>query len=241
MAVTITDGVAAASSSGARTLAELVARWRLRLDDNSSPYLWSNQELTDYMNVCINSLCREIPIIEDATTASICQVAVSIGSEILSISDRIVWLKRAKLDSDTRPLSFASVDYMDQNIDDWEDAAGADVQYLITDGVGTDKVRIYPPSLVTDTLRLSVVRLPLADMVYASDSASVPEIPSKYQDLLDNGVMYYAYLKQDTDTMDMKKADYHLGLWKKNLEEIKRSMVKYAHREHVVAPHTAFS
>lgn len=223
------------------TLAALVSRWRSRLDDTAEPYLFSNQELTDYGNTAINEVCREIPAIEDGTTAATCQIAVVVGSEILSLSDRVVWIRRAKLSSQTKPLTLVPQEFMDSAYNDWEDADNGSPQYLIIDGVGTNKVRLYPPSDAVDTLNLTVTRLPLADMVYATDSASSPEVPAKYHDMLENGVMAIAYLKQDADTYDAKKADFHYNLWKRDLEKWKRSTDKAKHGEYAVAPLKAFS
>ena len=241
MANTITGGSLVTPITGDKTLAELVTRWRLKLDDNTEPYLWSNQEFTDYMNNAINQLCREIPLIEDYSTAAICNVTVLNGSTTLSISDRIIYIKRAKLLSQERPLTMVSLEHMDYKYSDWEDATSDEPSLLIVDGMGTNKVRLYPPSNAADTLKLTVIRLPQYDMTYASDSAASPEIPGKYFDKLDNGVIYQAYLKQDADTMDQKKSDYHLKLWMKDFEDIKRSMLRSTSRNRVVAPHGAFS
>lgn len=222
------------------TLGELVTRWRKILDDDTEPYLWSNDELTNNVNFVINQLCFEIGLIEDSTTSSICEVTVTTPTAIYSVSDRITYISRAKLDSQTQPIPIRTVPWMDVNISDWENADADEPQYLLTEGIGTNKVRIYPPPDANDTLYLTVWRLPLADLDYTTDVNNSPEIHTKYHQYLDNGVYWQAYGKQDADTYDPEKAVYHLGLFDDDKESIKRADIKYRYRDEIVSPAKGF-
>jgi len=62
------------------------------------------------------------------------------------------------------------------------------------------------------TLKLVVHRLPLVDLDYTTHSAQSLET-DKYVHLFTNGIMWQAYLKQDADTYDPKKAERHRVLW----------------------------
>lgn len=222
------------------TLAQLVTRWRLRLDDTQAPYLWSNEELTGYFNSAVNILCHEVPVIEDATTASVCSIAVTAADPTYALSDRVVFIKRAKISTRTEPLFVASVEDMDGANTNWEDVDDGVPTTLIKDGLGTGIIRLHPGPSANATLILTVSRLPLEDMVYATDSAETPEVPDKYLYLLDNGVFYFAYLKDDTDTHNNKKAEEMYKLFMNDIERIKRSMDKSKHIDRVVAPSKAF-
>lgn len=222
------------------TLADLVARWRLFLDDSVETYLWSNAELTAYANAIIDELCLEIPLIEDSTTAAICQVAVTTPTATYSIDPRIVFVQRAKLGSQTQPLPTRTVAWMDANIADWENATAADPIYLIAQGLGTNTVRLYPPPDANDTLYLTVTRKPLSDLSWSTPTAA-PEIPTRLHALLDNGVYFMAYNKQDADTYSPKKAAYHERLWLQDKEKMKKAMLKFGQREEVVTMMLGFS
>ena len=222
------------------TLAQLVSRWRSRLDDTQAPYLWSDEELTTYFNAAVNLLCHEVPVITDASTASVCVITVTAADPTYTLSDRVTFIKRAKISTRTEPLILADVEDMDGTNTDWESVDDDIPTTLIKDGLGTGVIRLYPGPSANATLTLTVSRLPLTDMAYATDSATTPEVPDKYLYLLDNGVFYFAYLKDDTDTHNNKKATEMYELFMNDIERIKRSVDKSKHIDRVVAPHKAF-
>lgn len=222
------------------TLAQLVSRWRNRLDDSQEPYLWSNEELTTYFNAAVNLLCHEVSVIEDASTASVCSITVTAADPTYTLSDRVVFIKRAKISTRTEPLVLADVGDMDGTNTDWENVDDDVPTTLIKDGLGTGVIRLYPGPSANATLTLTVSRLPLVDLVYATHSATTVEVPDKYLYLIDNGVFYFAYLKDDTDTHNNKKAEEMYKLFMNDIERIKRSADKSRHIDRVVAPNRAF-
>lgn len=60
-----------------------------------------------------------------------------------------------------------------------------------------------------DTAKMRVFRLPLADL---SADADTPEIPNAYHDFITDGMAYYLYSKQDSQTYDPKAADKYYNL-----------------------------
>lgn len=212
------------------TLTQIIALCRSKLDDSvpddDGNYLWSNDDLVGDLNELLTELCEEIPaLIEDATTASICQIAVAIGSSTLTASPLISRITRAKLTSQTTPLALVNNRWMDANQSDWEAESNSTPTHLITEGVGNGKVRLYPPSDAVDTLNLTVYRMPTADLSWTTDQSTAPEIPARFHRRLVNGILSKAYLKNDTDTLDVKKANSFLGRWEDDKEYIKRAML----------------
>jgi hypothetical protein len=222
------------------TLAQLVTRWRARLGDSAEPYLWSDEELTSHFNAAVNLLCHEVPVIVDNSTASVCVIPVVSGTAEYDLSDRVVFIKRAKISTRTTPLDIVSVEDMDGAVSDWENVAADIPTTLIKEGVTTGHVRLHPKPSANATLTLTVSRLPLTDLVYATNSATVPEIPDKYLHLLDNGVCYFAYAKDDTDTANSLKADRMYKLFMMDIERLKRSVDKSKHVNRVIVPSKAF-
>lgn len=66
---------------------------------------------------------------------------------------------------------------------------------------------------VTDTLRLSVSRLPLNQLTLAGIATETPEIRSDYHAKLIHGICREAYSKQDSQTLDVAKAKEHRVLF----------------------------
>jgi len=219
------------------TLADIVSRTRSRLDDMVEPYLWSNNDITDCLNEVINELCRDMPMIEDSTGTTVCRYSITKDDPLVNLNSRITILKKARLASQNDPLLLRNAHWMDANYPGWESSASGLPTILITEGVGTGKARIYPPPNANDTLWVSVYRLQLVDMFWATDQTYQPEIPAIYHDKLFNGILWKAYSKQDVDTLDLKKVAAHERMWLRDKEEIRRAVLKSRLRAEVVGPH----
>lgn len=232
----------AASPVGSYTLAQLVEQWRERLDDTSGDEpLWANSEFAGFADKLQKMLAAEMPVLEDRTTPEVCEVSLVQGDGLISLNSRITFIKRAKIDGQTYPLQIADSDYMDINYPGWDDAGVTEgtPTILVTQGVGPDKAYLYPPCDGAKTLRLVVYRLPLVDLDYASHSGQPLEL-DKYAHLLVHGIMWQAYMKQDSDTYDKQKAEAQRVLWEGvngkggDKEQIRR-MVLRRHAEPLTA------
>ena len=104
------------------------------------------------------------------------------------------------------------------------------------DGVGTNKVMLYPPPDAVTTVNLSVYRLPLADLDWDTDQDNSPEIPERYHDEIDEGVYWLAYKKHDADTDDKQRSLEHRSEFQAGLERVMRGQVKERRRSRSVRP-----
>ena len=66
---------------------------------------------------------------------------------------------------------------------------------------------------VTDTLRLSVSRLPLLQLTMADIATQSPEIRSDYHPYLVHGILREAYMKQDSQCLDVNKSKEHKDIF----------------------------
>lgn len=62
---------------------------------------------------------------------------------------------------------------------------------------------------VVDTMWLTVSRLPLAELTIAGIATETPEIRSDYHPYLIHGILREAYSTQDSQSLDVQKADKH--------------------------------
>lgn len=234
---------------GSYTLAQLVSRWRQRLDDTEAPYLWSDDEITEYCDTLQKMLVAEIPILDDREETSICDVALVQGDGLVELSPRITRIVRARLDGEDRFLDIVDAEYMSDNYPDWDDPSYTQdtPTMLIVKGVGPNKAYLWPPlDAVTGTLKLQVYREPLLDLVYSQHSTEFLEI-DQYAHLLVHGIMWQAYLKQDSDVYDPRRAEQHRIYWEGenghggDKERIRRMVLRRHQYPSVVAPMKAFS
>lgn len=220
------------------TLAELMTRWRDDLDDEvDGPYLWSNERLTALCNRIVKILCDEADLIQDIITPSICEITTVVGQATYSVSDLITRIYRAKLSTQTKRLGIMDhISDLDGRYSDWENAGNGDPMLLVEDGVGTNKILLYPPPDTVETLSLSVYRHPLVPLDWDTDQDNSPEIPEKYHDEIDDGVYWLAYKKHDADTEDKQKSADHHTAFLAGIERVKRGQVKERRRNRSAVP-----
>ncbi len=162
--------------------------------------------------ISINTNNVRIPIVKDTHS--------------YSINESIIRINRAKLSSQDAPLDIIrnnSLDYMDYNHSGWESETSNTPSILLINGVGTNKVRLYPTPDTDDILYLSIYRYPISSLVSTATTTS-PEIPSKYHNKLFNRVCWRAYMKQDSDAFDQRQADRFFALSEKDIEEVKNNL-----------------
>lgn len=181
---------------------------RRRLDDLQAPYLWSEDDLTEYANDAEREACRRARLIVDSTTAEIVSINLSASTATYDLDQRILFIKRVKVADISTPLRRVSFKDLDRGAPGWEDETG-DPQAYVPD-MDEDKLRVYPIPTTAATATLTVIRLPLEDM---ADDADTPEIKPRYHDSLTYWMEYRAYSKQDAETKDDQKAAKALAMF----------------------------
>jgi hypothetical protein len=99
----------------------------------------------------------------------------------------------------------------------WEQVPGMPTEYC-TD-YQNNYIAINFRSEETDTLRLCVRRMPLANLVKDDDE---PEFRDSYHDYFVNGVLWQMYSKQDAQAFDLKKSDAYYASFLLDVDEIKQ-------------------
>jgi len=221
------------------TLADIIERVRRNpLEDYITPYLWSDDEITDVCNTAIDDLCEQCFLIEDSTTTAICDVAVVKDTAIYTIDSRIIKIIRVRLSTAKVILVPKTIEYMDAYNTNWEDAASGTPSIYITDGFGRNKIRLYLTPDAADTLKLIVFRRQATSLT-VTDMSKSPEIPTEYHPYLFDGIAFRLFQKQDVDSVDPQKEAKHYKLWNLNIEEIKRKELRRKQGDMVAVPHLA--
>lgn len=199
------------------TPSELVKLFRSEIDDKTSPYLWSDDEVYHYLDVAQREFARETLIFSDSTTAEVCSVAVVAGEKFVELSPLIVQIRRAKLLSQSRALDLSTIDkigdgyryddYSNNSGSNWESATGT--PRAILPDVEKDKGRLVPIPAANDTLELMVYRLPIETVTPASAELEVSD--PEHQRALLFEMKSLAYGKHDSDVNNPQLEEaYHL-------------------------------
>lgn len=214
------------------TTAIHLARWRSFLNDTVAPYSWSDAELVEYGNRVVEELCTECFLIEDRSTVDdgtnpVCQITLVQDQIYYDVSDKVIAIIKAKVSSQTAPMALKDLEWMEDNMGDWEGQDSGIPRVVMIHGVGTSKVAVYPAAdsdIAGDTVNMTVYRLPITEMSSALTTGS-PEIPQKFQRYMDNGVYMYAYRKHDEDT-ENGLAQAHMGYFAADKEKIKWEIIR---------------
>lgn len=189
-------------------LRELVEITRDEMDDAEGKFLIKDEEHIEYAVDAENEASRRARLLIDSSTVAVCNIAVTASNALLTLDSRVIFVRRAKLALEDLPLKRAQVSDLDQYMPNWEAETGTP-SHFVSD-YETGKIRLYPIPIVNDTLKLTVVRLPLTDM---NDLDDTPEINARYHRSLRYWMMYRAYSKHDTETKDDTKAMKNLALF----------------------------
>lgn len=182
-------------------LGELLAMVRRdELDDDSTPYLWSDASLIEYAEDAENEACRRASLLRDATTTAICRITLAAGTASYDIDPRVLRVRRARLvgNAPLRPMTTAELDECRSG---WEDESGEPVAYVADWETGA--LRLYPTPNAVGTVELQVVRLPLVAM---NDMEDTPEIHARFHRDLRHWIVKRAFSKKDSETEDLKRA-----------------------------------
>lgn len=193
---------------------ELRGRHRRETRDTIKPYLASDEDIDGWLNEAETEAARRALLIVDSTSDA-ARLDIGAGDVGAGLHEAVIYVRRARLASTKRPLVATVARTMDEMSPSWEEAPASTPQRFVPDWQ-TGYLRLYPPSLVADTINLTVVRKPLAPMVDDGDS---PELQEHYHAKLLDWTKYRAYSVPDSDLFDAGKAAYHEAEFIKNFGE----------------------
>lgn len=197
------------------TVEELLDQVRLDLDDPKfsgvdTDSRWKDAELLSYLNRAVDEACLRARLIEDTGKSPWGKIAVKTGKAEYPLDERVLRIRRAKLEADWEPLRKVGYSYLDYRNADWEKESGPPV-YFVQD-FGGNKIRLAPIPTADDDLILTVQRKQ-SEPLTLDELECEPEIPSHHHYQLLHYVQYLAYARRDDDSGDEKLADKHLMMF----------------------------
>lgn len=170
------------------TLSELILAARSRLDDKETPYLWTDAELTAWLNEA-----EQEAALRGRLLRATYDVPVTINQSTYDLESDVFYVSRVRLVTLERILPCVSRAWLDDRYSDFETTTGDPNCYFIEER----QLVLYPCPETADTLRYSALRLPIG-MTASSHS---PELHERMHLNLLEWVMYRAGQKRDTDSI----------------------------------------
>lgn len=140
----------------------------------------------------------------------------------LNINERIIMVKCVRLFSSDTPLVRTTEGFLHDYSTSWKSMKGTPISYALY--TQNQCLSLFPIPTVSDTLYLSLYRIPLKEMVIL-DKNKVQKISSLYHRLLLDGILHRTFLKPNRTAFDVQKAEEHLERWNNSIEPIKREKV----------------
>lgn len=189
------------------TFEDLITQARDQVADVVVPYKCSDRAFATFANEAQNEACRRARLLVDSSTTAICSLTLPANTPTVALDPRVVFIRRAKLTGRSLVLRRISYRQLDAEAPDWQSETGEPRGYV--PDFDHLKFRPWPTPTEEETVTITVVRLPLADM---ADGGS-PEIRSHYHAGLVHWMRYRYYLLPDPDVYDPKAAATALALF----------------------------
>jgi len=183
----------------------LIRRFRTKARDTATPYLFGDEEVTDWLNDAQEQACiRGRLILEDAAEEVI-RIDLTPGTGAYALHESVYEIVTAHIlwpgmdRDDIKPLSIVTREWLNKYQPKWrEDSQPA--RWAIQDDTRIRIVGTFPEDA---WLQLECYRLPLYPMVSDADE---PEIHRAHHEHLIDWALHEAYSIPDTEVFDPEKS-----------------------------------
>jgi hypothetical protein len=181
---------------------EIELSTRRTLDDNTTgDRLWSQAEILEYAQDAENEAAERAGLLLDNSSA-FTDIAVNTSTALYTLSNTITEVRSAIMALGTKPLMRTSEKVLDLSFASWRSKTGTPRSYFVS---ATNEIRVYPQPIVTDTINMTVARFPNIPML----TTGSPEIDARDHPGLLEWILYRAYMKNDSETLNVDKALDH--------------------------------
>lgn len=216
---------------------ELAEIFRREVDDVAAPFLWSDEDISLYLDQAQREFARQTDCFLDSTTASVCRVPIAANQALVALSQLVTKIRRAELAATFRPVRVTTLAEMDEGQitgrdyglsvpTQWRTATG-EPRFAVED-YEPGKLLLAPIPTAADTLNLTVYRLPLNKI--AIDSAAFEVKDEDHQYHLLSYMQFLAYSRQDADTYSPKRAQAAKEQW---LESVSAARLAFRRKRFV--------
>lgn len=188
------------------TLADLLNICRSRLDDTVEPYLWSDDELLSYANKTLREVCRRTKCLRDDSLV----ITTIIGEADYKLPDYVLEVTEVQMMTNDNYLIRLWPSHKSKIGCYYQTYMGLPQRYL-TDAID-GYLSFFPTPNLAVSMVVGTIKLPQKLLATSNTFAPLP-IPMPLHDGVENGMLANAYLKNDTDTANISRAQYYAQLF----------------------------
>lgn len=185
-------------------LSELIRRFRVAAFDNEQPYLFADQDITDWLNDAVKEAAIRGRLIHDSVNPAVCSIAVVAGTssyplhEALYEIDSLHWTDPSN--DRYEPICLISQEDMGSVWSDWRTRQQSSPEYAIQHDTG---IRLVPTPRDAGTLHIEGYRTPLLPMMLDTDR---PEINIIHHEYLIHWALHKGFGIPDSEVFDMNRS-----------------------------------
>lgn len=182
---------------------EILALFRQEMNDEATPYLWSDSLVFTYLDTAQKNFCRWTDGIEDSETLAVTRATIAIGDEWVTLDPRVLKVREVVNAATGRPYKIFNMETAAENGVVFNGRQGR-IEAFVT-GLSKHKLRAWPRANESTSIELRVFRLPLNPITDVGDQTLEIDEQHHYHLLL--GMKALAYRRPDVETFDRTKAD----------------------------------
>lgn len=173
----------------------------------ASKLLWSNEELTKYIDEAQIEVARRCNLFEDFGTDF--NITLTAGNSIYDLHPKITHVIGNILQSNGQQLEHIDMKQIFEETR-WDQDTGTPRKFAMN--YRSKQVYFFPTPVVADTWKPFVYRLPLNTLNWSSSTSDL-EVPDEYAFKMLWYAAALAYLKNDVDTYDPKESKKFMDLF----------------------------
>lgn len=192
------------------TLEDLIRRFRTLAVDKVQPYLFADEDVTDWLNDAQRQACIRGRLLREDANPAVCEIALTPGQRTYPLHKAVYEIINARIvpsnGDRARVVFLASREWMDANLPDWRAEQGM-AEFVIQDDTS---IRVVGAVTAGDKLAIECYRTPLKLLANDTDK---PEIHEAHHEHLIQWALHKAFSVPDTDTFDPQRSDRADGVF----------------------------
>ena len=184
-------------------LEQLIAQFRIDVDDLVQPYLWPDEWVAPWLTEAVSEAAVRGRLIYEAANAAVSQIAVSANAATHELHKSLFELVHLRFQATgaatSSVLSIKAREELDRIRPGWRDETGTP-RYAVQDDT---RITLVPRPEVAGTLHIEGYRVPLKALENDTDK---PEIHEAHHRHLVHWALHRAFSKPDSETIDPTRA-----------------------------------
>ena len=188
-------------------LSELIRRFRVAAFDNEQPYLFADEDITDWLNDAVKEAAIRGRLIHESSNPDVCVIPVLPDIDTYPLHEALYEIEHARHTYEVLPARWTNWDVVYQASQEevlaglpYVDKNGGAPAYLVQHDT---HIQLYPMPARAGVIKISGYRTPIVPMVLETDR---PEINIIHHEYLIHWALHKGFGIPDSEVFDMNRS-----------------------------------